>query len=284
MACGVTKTMANGAVAVCDNLGSSGHTGLHSAITTEFWFNWGRKVRVYWSTADVVAARQKPIIRGDYFSPLDENELPPPAGVLGRYYSADFNAIPDNSGLGADFQAVVGPAPRVLSGVAIPGNLGSGGNQSFVNLYQGGDNGGRTNTDDQQVTLRAVPTTRAAATNMACSLLLRCSDTWGTQAVELALFAGQSPVIIFGGSVRATGTGISTPGNKTYSFRAVGNVYTAYMDGSDTPFLTWTDNGNLVTRNSTRRRWGFSMQSNYPVFQQQYDSHGVDWITAEDYA
>lgn len=41
---------------------------------------------------------------------------------------------------------------------------------------------------------------------------------------------------------------------------------------------------SFANKGATFRRWGFSVQSNYPLFQQQYDSMGVDWITAEDYA
>lgn len=286
MACGVTKTMAKGGVAVCDNLGSPSHSGLHSGITTEFWFNFGVKVRVYWSTADVTPARQKQIIRGDHFAPLPEGEIPAPEGVAGRMYTADFTGLPDSPGnIGTEWEQALGPATgRVLGeSVVIPGTLGSNsGKTTWAYQYRGGGVNGRLNTDDWQITLRAVPTTRGVATDMSCSILGACSDTWGT-VFECALFSGQTIKFIYNNAVRATST-FSAPSNRTYTLRRVGNVFTLWIDGLVDPLLTWTDTANIVPRGATYRRWGFAVQSNFPLFQQQYDSHGVDWITAEDFA
>ena len=284
MACGVTKTMIGGEVATCDNLGSSNHTGLHSGITSKFWFNLGKKVRVYWSALDVTPARQKPIIRGDHFTPLPEGEIPSPEGVDGRFYSSDFTGLPDTPGsIGTDWQQALGPVTgRVLGeSVVIPGNLGSNvAKTTWAYLYQGGDNNGRMQSDNWRITLRAVPTTRSVATDMSCSILGACSDVWGT-VFECALFPGQTIKFIFNNAVRATAT-VSAAADKTYALQRRGNLFELFVDDGAVPILTWDDETEMVPKGAAFRRWGFSVQANYPLFQRQYDSHGVDWITAED--
>ena len=288
MACGVTKTMVGGEVAVCDNLGSSSHTGLHSGITTKFWFNLEKKVRVYWSALDVTPARQKPIIRGDRFAPLPEGEIPPPEGTSGRLYTVDFTGIPDSPGTTSpDFDQVIGPstganAGRILGeSVAIPGNLGMGASKiTWAYVYKGGDNAGRLNTDKWKVTLRAVPTTRSVASDMSCSILAAVSDVWGT-VFECALFSGSTIKFIFNNTVRATAT-VSAAANRMYSLHRTGNLFELFVDDDPTAVLTWLDSTNMVPSGAANRKWGFSMQANFPFAQRQYDSHGVDWITAED--
>lgn len=284
MACGVTKTFADGKVVVCDNLGASTHSGLHSGITTEFWLNLGFKIRTRWASGDLTPARQKPIIRGDHFAPLPEGEVLPPEGTSGRFYSVDFTGIPDVPGnIGPDFTQVIGPASGRILGesVAIPGNLGSGASKiTWAYVYKSGDNEGRLNTDKWRVTLRAVPTTRSVATDMSCSILAAVSDVWGT-VFECALFSGQTIKFIFNKAVRATAT-VSASADKTYSLHRTGNLFELFVDDDPTPILVWDDTTEMVPKGAANRKWGFSMQANYPFIQRQYDSHGVDWITAED--
>ena len=284
MACGVTKTMVGGERAVCDNLGTSTHTGLHSGITQNFWLNLGFKVREYWSTLDVTPARQKPIIRGDHFAPLPEGEVLPPEGSSGRFYSVDFTGIADVPGtMGPDFDQVLGPATGRILGesIAIPGNLGQGAAKTtWAYVYKTGDNAGRLNTDKWKITLRAVPTTRSVATDMSCSILAAVSDVWGT-VFECALFSGSTIKFIFNNAIRATAA-VSAAADKTYTLSRNGNLFELFVDGTPAAILSWIDETNMVPSGPANRKWGFSMQSNYPVFQRQYDSHGVDWVTAED--
>lgn len=286
MACGVTKTMVGGERAVCDNLGTSSHTGLHSGVTQNFWLNLGFKVRVYWSTLDVTPARQKPIIRGDHFAPLPEGEVLPPEGTSGRFYSVDFTGIPDVPGnTGTEFDQVLGPATgRVLGeSVVIPGNLGMpSGKTTWGYVYKTGDNAGRLNTDDWKITLRAVPTTRSAASDMSCSILGAVSDVWGT-VFECAIFSGSTIKFIFNNAVRATST-YAGPADRTYTLSRKGNLFQLFVDTMPDPLLTWDDTTGMVPKGAANRKWGFAVQSNYPFAQRQYDSHGVDWITAEDVA
>ena len=61
-----------------------------------------------------------------------------------------------------------------------------------------------------------------------------------------------------------------------FEFRRQGNVFTLYRNGSS--FLTWTDTGNLVSSGPTFRRWGFLVEGNFPIFQQEFRSPAVDAI------
>lgn len=286
MACGVTKTFADGRVVVCDNLGTSTHTGLHSGVTEEFWLNFGYKVRARWAASDLSPTRQKPIIRGDHFAPLPEGEVLPPEGVAGRLYSVDFTGIPDVPGnIGPDFDRVLGPATgRVLgASIVIPGDLTNNtGKTTWAYVYKGGDNAGKFNTDDFKIKLRAVPSTRSEATDMSCSILAAVSDVWGT-VFECALFSGSTIKFIYNNAIRATAT-VSAPADNTYILERKGNLFTLKVEGNPTPLLSWDDVAGIVSKGSGFRKWGFAVQSNYPFFQRQYDSHGVDWITGEDVA
>lgn len=286
MACGVSKTFADGKVVVCDNLGTSTHTGLHSGVTEEFWLNLGFKVRTRWAASDRTPARQKPIIRGDHFAPLPEGEVLPPEGSSGRFYSSDFTGLADVPGnIGVDWTQVMGPVTgRVLGeSVVIPGNLGSNsGKTTWAYTYKGGDNSGKFNGDNWEINLQAVPTTRSVANNMSCSILGAVSDVWGT-VFECALFPGQPIQFIYDNAIRATSTYSATT-DLTYTLRRTGNLFQLWASSRVEPVLEWDDVNQIVAKGPTFRKWGFSVQANYPLFQRQYDSHGVDWITGEDVA
>lgn len=65
MACDVTKSISGVGNVVCDNAGTSAHSGRHSGVVTfTFRGNSVSSARVYWVAADAVPALQNPIVRG----------------------------------------------------------------------------------------------------------------------------------------------------------------------------------------------------------------------------
>lgn len=282
MPCGVTTKF--GTVTVtCDNAGTSSHSGQHSAITTRSYFNFGYKVRVYWSVNDLRPTRVKPIIRGDYFAPLAEDDLPPPGGTF-LTYDEQF-PIDSTASIGSNWRAE-GSTMHVSGGIARPNALGSGaGTNTWFATYTGGDVLGALGSDRNRVSARMVATGRGAATNMSCGLYLRGQAIFnvGTR-VELSTFTGQASVIWSNTNGVSTqrATGSAVPANSTISFEAIDNEYNGYLNDSNTPFISWTDTGNVANVGANNRNWGFNTQANFPVFQRQFDSNGLDWIKAED--
>lgn len=285
MPCGVTTKFGNTTVS-CDNAGTSSHTGQHSAITTRSYFNYGYKVRVYWSANDLRPTRVKPIIRGDYFAPLSEDDIPPPGGTFLTFdeqFPTDSTTTIGNSWRGEGLATM-----HVTSGIARPNTLGSGaGTTTWFATYVGGDTLGALGSNNNRVSARMVTTGRGAATNMSCGLYLRGQAIFnvGTR-VELSTFTGSSSVIWLNTNGVSTqrATGSSVPAGSIVSFEAIGNEYNGYLNDSTTPFISWTDTGNLATVGSSNRNWGFNTQANFPIFQRQFDSNGLDWIKAEDVA
>ncbi|WP_425334528.1 DUF7257 domain-containing protein [Prescottella agglutinans] len=136
-------------------------------------------------------------------------------------------------------------------------------------------------SDDQSVTaLIVAPTTPPASEES--GLALRSGSAWATGThAELAFSTGKGcsikSVVNGAATVRASTTTNISYGD-TLEFRAVGNVYTAYRNGSS--FLTWTDSGNIVAVGPSRRRFGFYAAG--IKTDKVYFTPAIDWIAGQD--
>lgn len=285
MACGVETTIAGGAIVRCDNVGTSAHTGRHSGITNKFWFNSGFKVRVYWEPGVKSPVRQKPIIRGDFFAPLAEDDLPP-AGGTGVTYPLTF---PDAALSSTHWTQHSGPALEVVNGVVQPSTLARNtAATQFAATCVSPPNLGRTATGDQTVTIQTAPTARSAAADMPLIVILRTGDNWniGTRA-ELWLYPATAPVLysVSGGAVtqRMVGTANSTPAGSKIEVTCAGARYSVYVNDGPTPVLEWIDSGAIINPTANKRA-GFALSANYPFLQRQWDSIGISSFTLADAA
>lgn len=141
-------------------------------------------------------------------------------------------------------------------------------------------------TDDQSVTVQILAPNAENLAGEAMGLALRSGTSWntGTHAeLDFGVSANTLKIkSISGGTttVRATVTGNVALGD-TIEFRAIGNVYSAYRNGSATPFISWTDTGNVIATGPTRRRFGF-YQSTVYAGGTSYYTPAIDWIIGKD--
>ncbi|MDH6279533.1 hypothetical protein [Prescottella agglutinans] len=191
----------------------------------------------------------------------------------GKYYLIDFNAT---GPLPAGW-TTSSTAPTVINGSAqCPTSVGSSTSTWAVCSQD-------LATDDVSVFVTIVaPTTPYASEES--GIMLRGATPWslGTHA-ELSFSTGKGCAIksVSGGAatVRASTTTNIAYGD-TVEFTAVGNVYRAYRNGSTTPFLTWTDTGNLIEAGPFRRRFGFFVAAIRT--DKNYYTPAIDAIEARD--
>ncbi|MEU6582734.1 hypothetical protein [Nocardia sp. NPDC046763] len=206
---------------------------------------------------------------------------------LTRYatYREDFNGGA-GSGWGPNFRLDVN-TPQVSNNAAQPGNLPSNsGTTAFWGTYTGGSNGGAMYTDNVLITASLITPMYSTASNMNCSIVLRSPDTFtgsGTTMVVINTTTGNgSAIYTYSGSTgtaRAT-TSTSVTAGALLQCGAVGNHYAAFVGGI--PLISWDDTTGVVKCGAGQRRWGIEMEANYPLFQQQFDSLAIDWVTAVD--
>lgn len=228
--------------------------------------------------------------------------------VIGAYYRDDFTRA-DNTSLGSNWRGDLTPS-RLVSNRAqakvAPSNTGrQGGWQTYQGpTVSGGNSSGKFMTDNYIVRAQLAPPSTAAATDNSVTIIIGSSDTFGGAGTTQCYFSaatgtGSSPsgcaIITCIGAVQAAGmattaatqtirvsTTTAVANTDLIELKRIGNVYTAYKNGSQ--LLTWTDSGNVMLKGATQRRWGFQQECNYPFFQQQFSCPSIEWIEAYDLA
>jgi hypothetical protein len=210
-------------------------------------------------------------------------------------YQDDFQRT-NNANLGANWRVDSGTvSPQILNNAAECGNMGanSGENGMWATWVGGG-----LLTDNYVVQAQLTTPTIAEATDNYTGVYVAAPNTYGS-GTKLVCFAGDTaagceiftqtnaPSSPYLGNGAGTGQTVvannsSAPftNSALIALSRVGNVFTGYINGVSV--VTWTDTGNTVPTGSGNRRWGFVVEGNYPVFQNQYDSPAIDLITARD--
>lgn len=81
---------------------------------------------------------------------------------------------------------------------------------------------------------------------------------------------------------QTTASSLNIPAGTVIRCRAVNNVYSMYAGESTTPFLTWTDSGNIVTKGAGRRHWGIEMVGSKNFAGSSSVGYGIDAVSAKD--
>lgn len=207
----------------------------------------------------------------------------------------DFNRA-NNSSMGSNWRVdSSGPgSAQILNDAAECGSMGaaSGENGRWMTWV-----GGSLLSDNYIVQAQLVAPANSEATNNYTGVMVAVPNTYGTGTLLVAFVGNTSSgcglitqsgapsgacVASGGGSGQAVVANSTTPFTNTslIALSRVGNVFTGYING--VAIVTWTDTGNTVPTGSGNRGWGFIVEGNYPVFQQQYDSPAIDWIAARD--
>ncbi|WP_280273361.1 hypothetical protein [Nocardia wallacei] len=213
----------------------------------------------------------------------------------GAAYRDDLNRA-DSASLGGDWRTDRNASPKIATSRAQMKTMGNGdGRAGNWASYQGGSNSGRLQTDNYGVRAQLIAPVGNLATDNCTGLVLSVADTFGAATMcYLVVTTGTGCAIVTqsglpptsGVSTGSTGQTqrASTPTNiattDQIEFRRVGNLFTAYRNG--TSFLTWPDTGNVVPSGATNRRWGLIVEGNYPLFGAEYRSPAIDWIEGYD--
>lgn len=165
---------------------------------------------------------------------------------VGVSLSDDFNRA--NGALGANWTAI-GTAPTIVTNRAQAGTPGFNSTVFYAARHVTVLNG-----DTQEVTFVPIAATANAAATVGGGAFLRC-DSSGNR-VEVAITSTQ---VIIGTRISGTATNRATAastGTPSVRMTAVGTLYSAYLNGSGTPAVTWTDSGGLVSIGSGNRYAG----------------------------
>lgn len=165
---------------------------------------------------------------------------------VGVSLSDDFNRA--NGALGANWTAI-GTAPTIVTNRAQAGTPGFNSTVFYAARHVTALNG-----DTQEVTFVPIAATANAAATVGGGAFLRC-DSSGNR-VEVAITSTQ---VIIGTRISGTATNratASSTGTPSVRMTAVGTLYSAYLNGSGTPAVTWTDSGGLVSIGSGNRYAG----------------------------
>lgn len=194
------------------------------------------------------------------------------AEKVGVSLSDDFNR--SNGALGANWTAI-GTAPTIVTNRAEAGTPGL--NTTVVYAA-------RHNTplgsDTQEVIWNPITATAGSSTSLGGAAFLR--STSGGDRVEVAITNTQ--VIIntrIGGTSTSRATA-SASSPTSVRMTAVGNVYSAYLNGSGTAAVTWTDSGNVITIGSTTRYVGIVCVANTNFASSTTRGWSVDAWSAAD--
>lgn len=194
----------------------------------------------------------------------------------------EFN-LANQSGWGPNWRLDVN-TPQIKNGAAHAGNLGM---NSGTVQYWATYTGGTVSKDDCYIMFRAQQpyfgNSNNTATDMRTGIWLHATNTHGSGTkVGITTTTGEGCKIVSWNGLTPT-VRASSAQNITNSswveFRAVGNVYTAYLDGATTPFISWVDSGNVVTRGANNRKFQMLQEANYPFLQRQWASVAVNDIS-----
>lgn len=182
------------------------------------------------------------------------------------YYDEDFN-LPDQNGYGPAWYTT-GQNQGISSGAAVSKGTKDG-LRSAQYVFA-------LNYDDQEVEGQS---TGSIDNNAPATLFLRTSLNmrsgvgfqFSNSRVELYSFIGGYP----SGVVSRKSSNYTVPNGALLRIRAVGNVYTAYVNGDLA--LSWTDSGNVMPKGSAYRFWGFGVSRS--AF---FNSSGWGSLTASD--
>lgn len=205
----------------------------------------------------------------------------PPTVVVPGTLIEPFN-YSDGAGWGPNFRLDVN-TPQLKNGAAQAGNLPP---NSGAVQYWGTYIGGTISKDDCYISMRAQQPNfgngNNTSTDMRTGIFLRATNTHGSGTkVGITLTTGNGCKIVSynGGTetVRAS-SAQNIHHNALVEFRAVGNVYTGYLDGATTPFITWNDSANLAIRGTNNRKFQMLQEVNYPFLQRHWASVAVNDI------
>lgn len=194
------------------------------------------------------------------------------AEKVGVSLSDDFNRA--NGALGANWTAI-GTAPTIITNRAEAGTPGV--NQTVVYAAR---HVTPLSSDTQEVTWTPIAATLGSTTSLGGAAFLR--STSGGDRVEVAITNTQ--VIIntrIGGTSTSRATA-SASSPTSVRMTAVGNVYSAYLNGSGTAAVTWTDSGNVITIGSTTRYVGIVCVANTNFARSTTRGWSVDAWSAAD--
>ncbi|MFF0546966.1 hypothetical protein ACFYTF_29430 [Nocardia thailandica] len=170
------------------------------------------------------------------------------ATKVGVSLADDFNRA--DGALGSNWTAA-STAPTIATNRSQAGNPGG---TNLTVVYAARHNTVLA-TDSQEVSVVLTTATANGSTALSGGAFLR--STTGGDRVEIAIISGTVQILSFIAGVRtqrAVNSSIGTPTSGRMT--AVGNVYTAYINGSGTAACTWTDSGNLIAIGSTTRSVG----------------------------
>lgn len=215
------------------------------------------------------------------------------AVYVGYRYSDTFNRA-DSTDIGPNWRNDRNGPVRISTNRAQMKTMSSGaGRAGNWTSYQGGGGtaAGRFGTDNYAVKVQLIAPTGGLAGDNMTGIVLAVGDTFGAGVMAYCVMTTANGCAIYTQSGLPPATGISTGQTgqtqravtatnaavtDLFEFRRQGNVFTLYRNGSS--FLTWTDTGNLVSSGPTFRRWGFLVEGNFPIFQQEFRSPAVDAI------
>ncbi|MGW4119903.1 DUF7257 domain-containing protein [Nocardia sp. NPDC004711] len=207
------------------------------------------------------------------------------AGRAGVQVGDDFNRA-DASSLGANWT----PLGNSGTGLAIATNRAQAPNApTNQTVIWANRHNTQPTTDNVDVSAVPIaPTTNPDVANLYAGVMLRCNSA-GTLWVEALLTstklwiitrAGAGGTANFQGSAGSTGATISSP--TSWRFTAVGNLYSAYINGGSTAVATWTDSGGVVPINSTTRYFGI-VGSSKDTIGSPTRGYGIDSWTGKDF-
>lgn len=201
-------------------------------------------------TSSMSSAAHAPSVTADAVIPAVVAAItmvaPAPVVQTGVTLTDDFNRA--NGALGASWTAI-GTAPTIVTNRAQAGTPGFN-----TTVFYAARHATPLTGDTQEVTFVPIAATANAAATVGGGAFLRC-DSSGNR-VEVAITNTQ---VIIGTRISGTATNratASSTGTPSVRMTAVGNVYSAYLNGSGTPAVTWTDSGGLVSIGSGNRYVG----------------------------
>lgn len=223
-------------------------------------------------------------------------KIAPVANPVGKRSYIDTLNRSNAANLGSNWASAYNGSTQIISNAAQAKTASSNtGRQGAWNMYQGAEFGdsGRLYTDSYRIKAQLkAPSTSLASDNM--TVIGFSHDTFTqtginkcylvvTTANGCAIYTQSGTMVASGISTGQTGqtqravTSTSIAVTDFVELERVGNLWTAYRNGS-TFGLSWNDSGGLVPTGASFRRPVLAIECNYPIFQQQFSSPGIDQV------